>query len=107
MEKKKVAKKVTKTEKKTGTKKACKIKDCKRPYKAKGYCNVHYKKWRHGELDKKPRYRTCREENCKKPTHKGGLCEAHYSAWSASKKPQAAEAKAAVEAVGNTVNSEQ
>ena len=24
---------------------ACKIEKCKRPYRAKGYCNVHYKKW--------------------------------------------------------------
>lgn len=28
----------------------CRIDRCKRPYRAKGYCNVHYKAWRHGEL---------------------------------------------------------
>jgi hypothetical protein len=32
--------------------KSCQIKGCKRPYKAKGYCNVHYKQWRRGKLPK-------------------------------------------------------
>lgn len=77
--------------------KNCKIAGCKRPYRAKGYCNVHYRKWRHGEMEVKPRYRLCGEENCKKPTFKKGYCEQHYSAWSASKKPQApAQAPVAV-----------
>lgn len=74
-------------------KKCCSVKECKRPYRAKGYCNVHYKKWRRGELEAKPRYRLCREENCRKETFKGGLCEPHYSAWSASKKGTPPEAK--------------
>lgn len=47
-------------EKKTGLEKTmlsreektCKIKGCKRPYRAKGYCNVHYKAWRKGELER-------------------------------------------------------
>lgn len=69
--------------------KTCRVKDCKRPYRAKGYCVVHYQKWRRGEIEgARPRYRVCREENCRKPTHKAGLCEAHYSAWHASKKGQ-------------------
>ena len=42
----------------------CKVEGCKRTYRAKGYCNVHYKKWRRGELEAKPRYKTCCEENC-------------------------------------------
>lgn len=32
--------------------KRCKIEGCKRPYRAKGYCNVHYKQWRRGSLPK-------------------------------------------------------
>ncbi len=31
---------------------SCSVKGCKRPYRAKGYCNVHYKKWRKGQLPK-------------------------------------------------------
>ncbi|MFH0799312.1 MAG: hypothetical protein V2A66_03925 [Pseudomonadota bacterium] len=81
---------------KTETKKSCSVKDCKRPYRAKGYCVVHYQKWRRGEIEgATPRYRTCREENCRKATFKAGLCEPHYSAWSASKKGQPAAAPAA------------
>jgi hypothetical protein len=82
--------------------KNCKIEGCKRPYRAKGLCNVHYTKWRRGEMEKAGRYRTCANEGCKKPTFKKGYCEEHYSAWSASKKPQvpaeAAPAPAAAEA---------
>lgn len=36
--------------------KRCKIPGCKRPYRAKGYCNVHYKQWRKGLLPK-PRHK--------------------------------------------------
>jgi len=65
--------------------KKCKIKDCKRPYRAKDYCNVHYKAWRQGEYGKK-RYKICGNEGCKKPMFKKGMCEQHYGAWHASKK---------------------
>jgi hypothetical protein len=39
---------------KSGGKKSCKVENCKRPYRAKGYCWFHYAKWRRGDL-KKPR----------------------------------------------------
>ncbi|HKY63589.1 MAG TPA: hypothetical protein VJR29_09230 [bacterium] len=71
--------------------KKCKSKDCQRPYRAKGYCNVHYKQWRQGGLGK-PRYKTCSNESCKKPMGKRGLCDAHYEAWLKSRKGAAAEA---------------
>lgn len=74
--------------------KPCSVEGCKRPYRAKGYCTVHYQKWRRGELTAKPRYRTCGEENCRKPSFHKGYCQEHYSAWSASKKPQAPAAPA-------------
>jgi len=32
------------------------VEGCKRPYRAKGYCNVHYKQWRLGKLPK-PRHK--------------------------------------------------
>ncbi len=72
--------------------KKCKAEGCKRTYRAKGYCNVHYNKWRRGELAAKPRYKTCSEENCRKPIFKFGICEAHYTAWITSKKGVAQEA---------------
>lgn len=70
----------------------CRQEGCKRPYRAKGYCNVHYNKWRRGEMPVKPRYKTCGEENCRKPIFKFGICEAHYTTWIASKKETPQEA---------------
>lgn len=66
--------------------KKCKVEGCKRPYRAKGYCNVHFRKWRRGELEKKPRYKICSEENCRGQIFRAGYCEKHYQAWIASKK---------------------
>jgi hypothetical protein len=57
----------------------CTKEGCKRPgYRAKGYCNVHYKLWRHGELPK-GRYKICTKEGCRKPRAKGkgSLCAEH------------------------------
>ncbi|MBI4412504.1 MAG: vegetative protein [Deltaproteobacteria bacterium] len=55
----------------------CRVEKCKRPYRAKGYCNAHYKKWRRGELTK-GRYKTCAQEACRKKRFQRGLCEEHY-----------------------------
>ncbi|HCU23496.1 MAG TPA: hypothetical protein DF383_00650 [Deltaproteobacteria bacterium] len=74
--------------------KKCSIKDCKRPYRAKSYCNVHYKKWRQGDYGHK-RYKTCSQESCKKPMGKRGLCDAHYEAWLKSRKTAVAVAETA------------
>lgn len=59
--------------------KKCRIEGCKRPYRAKGYCEAHYKKWRWGELPK-PRYKTCVMEGCRKKRTPSGLCEEHQKA---------------------------
>lgn len=58
----------------------CSVEGCKRPYRAKGYCAVHFKKWRAGEMPKKTRYKICTEENCRKPMIRWGVCEAHLRA---------------------------
>jgi hypothetical protein len=60
----------------------CSVEGCKRPYRAKGYCNVHYKAWRHGEIEgHHARYKTCSKEACRKPAGpKWGLCEEHFAA---------------------------
>lgn len=63
---------------KGGGKKPCTVAGCKRPYRAKGYCFFHYKKWRQGELPHS-RYRTCSKENCRKKASKQGLCEQHLA----------------------------
>ena len=78
----------------------CKIDGCKRPYRAKGYCNVHYQQWRRGTLAK-ARFKTCNlgvnklkhgeKKECLKPIFKAGLCEDHYKA-KFGKKTEAADA---------------
>lgn len=78
--------------------KKCSVEGCKRPYRAKGYCGVHFHKWRRGELSAKPRYKICSEENCRKPLFKFGLCETHYQTWIVSKKGGAPAEAPATEA---------
>jgi hypothetical protein len=57
--------------------KKCTQEGCKRPYRAKGLCNVHYRLWRHGELPKS-RYKICTKEGChKRRALPGSLCEEH------------------------------
>ncbi len=56
----------------------CSVEGCKREYRAKGYCRVHYKKWRNGAMPKKGRYKRCSEDGCNKPRGRWGLCSDHY-----------------------------
>ena len=84
---------------KAAGKKSCSIESCKRAYRAKGLCFFHYKKWRRGELEKKPglgapRYDTCGKESCKKKVVGHGLCQDHFDAWKASRKSATLKKKA-------------
>ncbi len=57
---------------------ACSVKDCKRPYRAKGLCVTHYKLWRRNELEgHKGRYKICTKEGCRKPRQFAGFCAEH------------------------------
>ena len=58
--------------------KHCSVANCKRPYRAKGYCFFHYKKWRQGELPHS-RYRSCSKPECRGKAGKAGLCEKHFA----------------------------
>ena len=63
----------------TKTERSCQVKACKRAYRAKGYCNTHYKKWRRGEYGK-ARFKTCKDFECFKPMslNRHGYCEEHF-----------------------------
>ena len=78
---------------------SCKVEGCKRPYRAKGYCVTHYKKWRRGEMPVKSRYKTCSSEKCRKAIFKFGLCKEHYQSWVDSRKGKAGEGSPAAKAV--------
>jgi len=73
---------------------SCKVADCEREARGKGYCDRHYRKWRKGLLGK-PRYRTCVEAGCRKPRARRSLCEEHYAS-KFGKKKAGAEPAAAV-----------
>jgi len=57
----------------------CKAGKCKREYRAKGYCDVHYKQWKQGAFGI-ARYKTCKEMDCRKPMglNRFGYCEDHF-----------------------------
>ena len=56
----------------------CSVASCKRPYRAKGYCVTHYKKWRRGEIEgHRARYAICSKEACRKPAVIRGMCAEH------------------------------
>jgi hypothetical protein len=78
-----------------GADKACSVDGCKRPYRAKGFCFFHFKKWRHAELPHS-RYKTCSKAECRKPMFRRGLCEAHFN--ESFKKGEAAAAPPATPA---------
>ena len=61
---------------------ACKIQNCKRSYKAKGYCKPHYRAWRQGEYGV-ARYKQCVDINCSKPMtlNHHGFCEEHFQSY--------------------------
>jgi hypothetical protein len=90
----------TKTKKKApaakgGGKKTCSVQGCKRAYRAKGLCFFHYKKWRRGELEKRPaRYVVCSKPECEKKVAAHGLCQEHFDAWKKSRKKNQAAAPA-------------
>ena len=67
-------------------KRACQVKGCKSEYRAKGYCDRHYRLWKKGDFGDM-RYEECSKENCHKPMKQAGLCETH---WTEKYKPAAA-----------------
>jgi len=78
----------------SATEKKCQVEGCKRPFKAKGYCVTHYKKWKRGEMPH-ARFRWCFHEECKKREYARGLCEEHFAAKFGGEKPSEAEKAAA------------
>lgn len=56
--------------------KKCKKENCKRAYRAKGYCGFHYREWRHGKLPHQ-RFKSCHAEDCHKPMTPNGMCAQH------------------------------
>lgn len=61
----------------------CSVADCGRPVLARGYCRLHYQRFRNkGEAgvtqSLRPRDRVCSLDGCDKKHSSGGYCQRHY-----------------------------
>jgi len=84
---------------KGGGEKSCLVEGCKRSYRAKGFCYLHYRRWRRGEIEGRARrYGTCHKENCHEKVVARGLCQEHLDAWKATRKSAALAAPPAAPA---------
>lgn len=58
----------------------CSHKDCKRKHYAKGYCSMHYQRYRNGlDMDYVKVIPPCSQEGCERESNTHGLCASHYS----------------------------
>lgn len=57
----------------------CSIEGCERPYRARGWCPTHYRRWQvHGDPNiGKQTWDTCIAPDCEKPADAGRYCGAH------------------------------
>lgn len=71
-------------------KSTCSIEDCGRPHFARGWCNMHWKRWRrHGDPLANHRLTrgVCVIEGCGTPHEARGWCRRHYLIWQAHGDP--------------------
>ncbi|WP_333742689.1 HNH endonuclease signature motif containing protein [Streptomyces ardesiacus] len=65
------------------TKRTCSVPGCERIHYGRGWCSLHYARWRiHGSTDKPVRKRPiappCDIEGCEQPSADQGLCSVHW-----------------------------
>ncbi len=64
------------------TKGTCSVDGCDRPSRKRGWCTLHYGRWRaHGDPLWKREKPRCRVEHCEKPAKTYGWCGMHYQRW--------------------------
>lgn len=65
-----------------GPRPVCSLHDCDRPHKAKGYCELHFMRWkRHGDpyfVHRNHPPKECEVRGCDKPQYAKGLCNMHW-----------------------------
>lgn len=62
----------------------CSIEDCGRPHAGRGYCSVHYQRWRRlgdAKADLRQYPTVCSFEDCERHVLARGWCRTHYSHW--------------------------
>ena len=66
--------------------KVCSIEDCTRPRRTRGWCDLHYGRWRRNGDPIKParpshKGLACNIEDCDKPVKSRFMCSLHYWRW--------------------------
>jgi len=70
-----------------GSHSTCSVENCSREVTARGYCKLHWKRWRkYGDPTFYPKRilnseKQCAVPSCNKPVNKGGFCRRHYTSW--------------------------
>lgn len=62
----------------------CAVEGCESQRKARGWCDMHYQRWRtHGDPTTLPERQVpyCAVEGCPRPTLAKGWCQMHYARW--------------------------
>lgn len=59
--------------------KYCKVDGCQKKHNSKGYCSMHYYRFKkHGSPDKTITRKECSVQDCDEPANAKGLCNKHY-----------------------------
>ena len=75
----------------------CQIDGCNRPHRARGWCQLHYRRWHQtgdpGPAHARPPRPHCQIDGCDRPHHARGWCELHYKRWHTYGDPGPAQPK--------------
>jgi hypothetical protein len=74
--------------------KTCELAECSRKHYSKGYCNLHYERWRvHGDpnvaLMNRQHGGRCAIDGCGDPYKSNGFCARHFARWQRHGDPNA------------------
>lgn len=66
----------------TNVGKSCSVEDCAKPARTRGWCSMHYERWRVTNTKTVPKTpEPCSIEGCDKPTDARGWCGMHWQRW--------------------------
>lgn len=65
----------------------CAVEDCSRVAESRGWCSMHYERWRLGKGPRRIK-KPCSVDGCDRMTKGRGLCETHYARWRRGSKPR-------------------